>query len=566
MRYSAGVIARRRLRSVLGLGVVSAVAACADEFPSESAVTLSFDSTLSRSLTLMVRDTDTVALHLSDPRGSPVAGLEVEWESSDPESLELRLLSSASPTRRDTLRAQLSVQVIAHRRGTAVATATVVQPGVAPTVIEHEVDVLERWISVTAGADFTCGLTVDQDAYCWGGTARGEIQPTLGLGNGTTTGSAIPTLVLGGHKFSALAAGGDHTCGVTLPTGLLYCWGQNRDGELGIGGVDVQLVPAPILGGRTFKAVSGRTGVTCGVTDPDFFEGEGEDRNALCWGRAAHGALGFLSAVAAAVPCDTAQCIPKPSRGVMLPLGRNDVMFESVSVGGGFVCGIAREDIPSYIDIVAGEALCWGLNNHGQVGVFQPVSDDPQTCDDPPVACVDTPRRLEGGLRFGVLSSGGTHSCGITISKALYCWGGTYGANPVELGGPQFDSLSVGGPADLVDDVPSSLTHACGLTSLGEAYCWGDNQDGELGSGELPQEFRPIHRSSPVQVVQDTLSFIAISVGKRSRNPFLPGTSHTCALTRDGAIYCWGSNQTGALGVSGAVRVATPMRISEPAS
>src|SRR5437773_2528962 len=62
-------------------------------------------------------------------------------------------------------------------------------------------------------------------AYCWG--ANGGA-----LGDGSYMNSSIPVAVSGGLSFSALAAGGGFTCGLTS-AGTAYCWGNNTSGQLG---------------------------------------------------------------------------------------------------------------------------------------------------------------------------------------------------------------------------------------------------------------------------------------------------------------------------------------------
>jgi alpha-tubulin suppressor-like RCC1 family protein len=79
---------------------------------------------------------------------------------------------------------------------------------------------------------FTCALTLDGRAYCWGENLYGQ------LGDGTGQPSSVPVAVVGNHSFSSLAAGHEHACGVTAGQAI-YCWGLNAVGQLG-GGVDSQ--------------------------------------------------------------------------------------------------------------------------------------------------------------------------------------------------------------------------------------------------------------------------------------------------------------------------------------
>jgi len=85
-----------------------------------------------------------------------------------------------------------------------------------------------KFISVTPGLDFTCGLATDRFAYCWGNNANGQ------LGDGTTESRSDPQRVLGGHEFTKVLSGRHFTCGLTVAH-TIYCWGSNIFGELGIG-------------------------------------------------------------------------------------------------------------------------------------------------------------------------------------------------------------------------------------------------------------------------------------------------------------------------------------------
>jgi len=64
-------------------------------------------------------------------------------------------------------------------------------------------------------------------AWCWGSNASGQ------LGNASAGAqSAIPVQVSGGYRFASLSAGRNGTCGVTIPSGAIYCWGTNVGNHL----------------------------------------------------------------------------------------------------------------------------------------------------------------------------------------------------------------------------------------------------------------------------------------------------------------------------------------------
>lgn len=75
--------------------------------------------------------------------------------------------------------------------------------------------------------------------------------------------------------------------------------------------------------------------------------------------------------------------------------------------------------------------------------------------------------------------------------------------------------------------------HGCGWLDSGEAYCWGRDLFGELGTGQTIN-----HPPRPVKVKGD---FSWKYVGA--------GADMTCGLEQSGKVYCWGSNQSFALGV-----------------
>jgi alpha-tubulin suppressor-like RCC1 family protein len=94
--------------------------------------------------------------------------------------------------------------------------------------------------STSAGVDHTCGVATDGTAYCWGDNAAGQ----LGIGS-DVEGSTIPLPVSGGLRFESVSAGQGFTCGVTTES-RAYCWGANGKGDLGRGDVGGANAYAPV--------------------------------------------------------------------------------------------------------------------------------------------------------------------------------------------------------------------------------------------------------------------------------------------------------------------------------
>jgi len=85
-----------------------------------------------------------------------------------------------------------------------------------------------RFTALSAGEDFSCGLTSSGAAYCWGDNSYGQ------FGDGTTTSSPVPVPAAGGRHFQSLAAGTQSACGIG-DDGVAYCWGSNWNNLLANG-------------------------------------------------------------------------------------------------------------------------------------------------------------------------------------------------------------------------------------------------------------------------------------------------------------------------------------------
>ena len=115
--------------------------------------------------------------------------------------------------------------------------------------------------TLTTGNAHVCGVTAGGGAFCWGGNEYGQ------FGNGATSEkhAEVPAPVSGGLKFKALSAGVSHTCGVTMDN-VAYCWGSNHFGQLGNGSTTASTKPIRVSGGLSFGSISAGNLHTCGVT------------------------------------------------------------------------------------------------------------------------------------------------------------------------------------------------------------------------------------------------------------------------------------------------------------
>ncbi len=221
--------------------------------------------------------------------------------------------------------------------------------------------------SVRVGGAYSCALAADSSAHCWGWGAGGQ------LGLGSRSDQATPGAVVGGIKFITVSAGTQHTCGLAADS-TAYCWGKNDFGQLGNAGPDTTL-PVPVPGGLRYRAVVVGYQYSCGLL---------VSGRASCWGDSTQAQLGDNTLAT--------------------------FSFTSLSAGAAHTCGLTG----------TGTAYCWGGDANGQLG-SQPAQYCTTTAG--PTPCTPSPTAVTGGLVFAAISAGTQHTCGLTTSQVMYCWG-----------------------------------------------------------------------------------------------------------------------------------------------
>ena len=299
-----------------------------------------------------------------------------------------------------------------------------------------------RFRQVSAGASHTCAVTPDNRAYCWGSNAIGA------LGDGTTNDHYSPVAVAGGRQFRQVDAGVDFTCGISYPDNRVFCWGNNWAGQLGDGTTTPRLKPVAVGAALYFNQVRAGAFHTCGITTTN---------RAYCWGYNIYGRLGDSTNVTRLRPTRVAAG------------GR---LFTQLDAGGDHTCAVTTTNL----------AFCWGDGRSGALGNGKTLVSF-------------WPRAVAGGLSFTRVTTGYGHTCGESTGKKAYCWGNSARG---QLGdGTTADRLTpvpvVGG--HFFAQVSAGAEHACGKTPAGVAYCWGNNLLGALGDGTWQNS-----RTTPVPV------------------------------------------------------------------
>lgn len=311
-----------------------------------------------------------------------------------------------------------------------------------------------------------------------------------------------------GCAFVELALGFEHSC-ARRENGEVLCWGRAQDGELGDDrmrhspgcripegtSVDCAARPVSVALPGPVTAISSRGGFSSCALEADG--------DVWCWGDEGFPIAGAMERVRFAP-----EQFPNAADVAEVSESYTHICFRSA----------------------AGAIRCAGYNDSGQLGRGDFAALEPMPA---PV------------LALATGSGGGGEDAGIDAG-AVDAGGGSADAGPAADGGPPatmpiLDVLEV-------DTATAFGAFSCARTA-DAIWCWGDNESGQLGRGATPHT---TCRSSGLDVYD--CSAYAVEVDSSVLDPstvveIATGSNHACARTSAGAVYCWGENRGGQLGV-----------------
>ncbi|MBI2336900.1 MAG: hypothetical protein HYU97_09105 [Deltaproteobacteria bacterium] len=138
---------------------------------------------------------------------------------------------------------------------------------------------------------------------------------------------------------------------------------------------------------------------------------------------------------------------------------------------------------------------------------------------------------------------GGIHSCLIDDTQNLYCWGNN---TKYQLGNGttkgETDPILVSQLTNVTYVNSDGKSHSCALSN-GQVYCWGYNSHLQCGSFTEIDPSSPVLGPTHLPVKEPTLIPNLEEV-----TSFAMAIASTCALKKDGTVWCWGEDAHGALG------------------
>ena len=376
---------------------------------------------------------------------------------------------------------------------------------------------------VSAGGYHSCGLTDNGKARCWGLGGEGQ------LGSGEDKGSKTPVTVKDSNGadltgLTQVSAGEFHTCALNEDVEVL-CWGSGDDGRLGNGASDNQNTPVNVLAVSGAGNLSRIKQVSAGKKHTCALNGGGK---VYCWGANNRAQLGVLNTTTTS-----------SNRPVEIS-DLTDVI--QISIGGEQSCALKKNG-------GNGQVVCWGYNNVNSSSHNTRVI---QTTDSTNL------------IYAKQVSVGENYACAIwkasasANSKKISCWG--QGGDHIGVANasdstsaylvdhPTEDSWSTFGN---VAQISAGNGHTCALMNNGDIYCWGDGERGALGNKLLTSTNRARLIASP----KPTRKFNDKDL---LRGKIAVGTAHSCAVTQNKNVYCWGEGDNGRLGMNSTSDAKTP--------
>jgi alpha-tubulin suppressor-like RCC1 family protein len=274
----------------------------------------------------------------------------------------------------------------------------------------------------------------------------------------------VPTEVSGlGGGVARVTAGTLFSC-ARKHDGTVWCWGQDRFGEVGtVSSMSCAVWPCVASAVQLAGLTVGANRVFSGYTHSCIDSADGHLR---CFGADDAGELGDGRVI-------TANPMGSPTPVIA---GDGTLGGLAAAAGGYFTCAVKNAD---------GTIWCWGQNAYGQVGTGSMATP------------ILTPMQVAVPGNVAEVGLGGSHACASTLGS-VWCWGfnlkgelgtGSNGnsATPIKIG-----ALDANGVAsNFTIHLALRGETSCAITSGGTIRCWGDNDYGQLGLGDKMSRSTP---------------------------------------------------------------------------
>ena len=378
--------------------------------------------------------------------------------------------------------------------------------------------------TVTTDADFSFAVKRDGSLWAWGDNSDGE------LGVGDRNERHTPTHVMDGVAavHAATDGYGHGSILAVKKDGSLWAWGDNPDGQLGVGDKNERLKPTHVMDDvATVHA----------ATDGSSTFAVKSDKSLWAWGGNNDGQLGVGDKNERLKPTHVMDDVATYRSGFVvksngslwawggnhygeLGVGDRDDRLTPTHVMDG-VAAVEPDGFNAFAVKKDGSLWVWGY-----VGDSRGMTIDVKDTQPTPVKMMDgvaTVQADDGSI------------CAVKRDGSLWTWG--YNGNGQPGIGAAGDQRT---PVRMMDDVAEASAGGWSIYALkkdGSLWAWGFNH-GDLGVGDRDEHATPAHVLDGVASYQGGY-----------------------AVRKDGSLWAWGDNRHGRLGVGDTDERLSPVRV-----
>ncbi|WP_413294810.1 hypothetical protein ACLSU7_06825 [Bdellovibrio sp. HCB185ZH] len=415
-----------------------------------------------------------------------------------------------------------------------------------------DVDATYDFATVSIGSGHACGVTTTGLMRCWGYNGTGAI------GDGTTTARTTPVSVNASATYTAVSVnddvnvgGGRTTTCALLSSGAAQCWGSNANALLANGTLTQSTSPVNVDAGTTYSNIAVTGSRACGITS-------GSAGGALkCWGNFTYDSTKTLNLWGAGYAPHMGSWnkwftnLELPQWDIYTPA--NNSVFDNASQACGLKSGklfcwgasavfgdgsrsavrryapVAIDPATTYTAIAtqhdadncaidnAGNLLCWGKNDYGELGAAVAVG-----------STAYVPTNVDPGTTYKAVSVNYATICAITTANTLRCAGRNQGGQAGDGTTNAITSFTTIDSGVTYAEIVRGYFHTCGRTMAGTIKCWGANGFGSVGNGGTTSELTPY-----------TIDSGAIY------KKLIVGANASCGITATDTVKCWGDSMAG---------------------
>lgn len=333
------------------------------------------------------------------------------------------------------------------------------------------------WQSVSAGYIHTVGLKADGTLWAWGNNGQGQ------LGIGSFVSKRIPTQIGTDNNWVKIATGNYHSIALKA-NGTIWTWGQNSYGQLGDGTTATRTAPVQIGTGTDWVSVA---------SGDNYIVALKSNGTLWAWGRNIRGQLGDGTTIDKSSP-------------VQIGTANN---WKTIAPGSEHTFAIKTD----------GTLWGWGDNLTYQLGDGTQVSKT-------------SPIQIGTATNWKSVAGGSVHSLGIKTDGTLWSWGyNFYGQLGNGTKAINYTPIQVGTETNWRSIVANYDYSSVAIKTDGTLWTWGRNNSGQLGDGTT------IDRLIPTKIGDAT-----------DRQVIAANVDNIVVINTNGLLSTCGNNTYGQLG------------------